>query len=368
MTEATTAPVAKRSSPGIGDLVRSALWLAGRSSPRHMAAFARIAWHLWHARRRRRRRQQEIGGPIPTVVAISPTMRCNYDCLGCYSRGRSSDDELSTEELDGLYTEAEDLGIGAVVVTGGEPLLRDDTLDLMASHPRLFFVAITNGSLVTPEIARRMGQSGDVMTLVSIEGFPEDTDTRRRAGAHETAVRALESLRDAHTFFGFAAMNTASNTDHLGSEAFVDQMVKLGCFVGYFTEYVPCGQKARPEWVLDEATRAAFRERVLDLRRRKPIVLIQFPQDEYGEENRCSAAGQQSLHINSQGDIEPCPFVPIARESVRQGGLLAACQSPFLRAIRDNPHLLQREKYACSLFEHRGELDQLAAQLDAEAD
>jgi len=111
---------------------------------------------------------------------------------------------------------------------------------------------------------------------------------------------------------------------------------------------------------VDEATRSSFRKRILEFRRSKPIVLSQFPDDEYGKENRCSAAGRISLHINSQGDIEPCPFVSIASENIRHGGLIAACRSPFLRAIRGHPKLLQRRHYACSLFEHRAELDNLA--------
>lgn len=142
-------------------------------------------------------------------------------------------------------------------------------------------------------------------------------------------------------------------------------MVDLGCSVGFFAEYVPCDPNPRHDWILDEAARAAFRRRVLDLRRRKPIVLIQFPHDEYGKDNRCSAAGRASLHINSQGGVEPCPFVPISRESIREGGLIAACQSPFLRAIRENPTLLRRQRFACSLFEHRAELEALAVRFAA---
>jgi MoaA/NifB/PqqE/SkfB family radical SAM enzyme len=200
---------------------------------------------------------------------------------------------------------------------------------------------------------------------VSIEGFASDTDERRRPGAYETAIRAFSHLRKARAAFGFAATNTAANSSQLANDEFIDEMVALGCAVGFFTEYVPCGLNPRPNWVLDEAARAAFRKRVLDFRRRKPIVLSQFPDDEYGKENRCSGAGRLSLHINSQGDIEPCPFVPVARENIRNGGLIAACQSPFLRAIREQPGLLQRQRYACSLFEHRAELDGLAQQFGA---
>jgi MoaA/NifB/PqqE/SkfB family radical SAM enzyme len=291
-------------------------------------------------------------------------MRCNYNCQGCYSRDRSTDNELSTDALNTLFSEAEELGIHSIVLTGGEPLLRNDLLDLISHHHRLLFFLITNGSLVTPDIARRIARSGNVIPLVSIEGFVSDTDERRQPGAHETAMRAFGHLRKAQAVFGFVVTNTAANTYQLAIDAFINQMVAIGCAVGFFTEYVPCGLNPRPDWVLDEATRAAFHKRVLEFRRCKPIVISQFPDDEYGMENRCSGAGRSSLHINSQGDVEPCPFVSIARENIRHGGLIAACQSPFLRTIREQPKLLRRQRYACSLFEHRAELDDLAQQFD----
>ena len=344
----------------------SALWTWGRSSPRRMVFLLRVAWRLWRAECRRRRQQRQIDGLIPLALAISTTMRCNYNCGGCYSRGRRTDGELSTDELDALFKEAEELGVHTIVVTGGEPFLRDDMVELMDHHRCLLFFPITNGSLITPEVAERITKSGNVVLLVSIEGFASDTDERRQPGAHEGAIRALECLRDAQAVFGFVATNSATNTHQLGTDAFVDQMVALGCAVGFFTEYVPCGPDPRPEWVLGEAARAAFHQRILDLRRRKPIVLGQFPHDEYGKENRCSGAGRLSLHINSQGDVEPCPFVPVAHENIRCGGLIAACQSPFFRAIRDQPNLLQRQHYPCSLFEHRAELESLSKQFSVQ--
>lgn len=345
----------------------AALWMWARFSPRRIFFLLRIYWHHWHAKRRHTRQQRRINGQVPSVLAISPTMRCNYNCQGCYSRGRPEDDELSTDELNTLFSEAEELGIHSIVLTGGEPLLRNDILNLIAQHHRLLFFLITNGSLVTSDIAHRIARSGNVILLVSIEGFASDTDERRQPGAHEIAMRAFGHLRKAQAAFGFVATNTAANTSQLATDAFIDQMVAIGCAVGFFNEYVPCGLNPRPDWVLDEATRTAFHKRVLEFRRRKPIVISQFPDDEYGQENRCSGAGRSSLHINSQGDVEPCPFVPIARENIRHGGLIAACQSPFLRAIREQPKLLQRQRYACSLFEHRAELDGLAQQFDLHA-
>jgi MoaA/NifB/PqqE/SkfB family radical SAM enzyme len=342
----------------------TALLKWARFNPRRTIFLLKISWYHWHAQRRHRRQQRRINGSVPFVLAISPTMRCNYDCQGCYSRGRPEDNELSTNELNTLFSEAEDLGIHSIVVTGGEPLLRNDILDLISDHRHLLFFLITNGSLITPDISRRITRSGNVIPLVSIEGFTGDTDERRRPGAHETAMRALDHLRKAQAVFGFVATITAANISQLATDEFIDQMVGMGCAVGFFTEYVPCGLNPRPDWVLDEDARAAFHKRVLEFRRCKPIVISQFPDDEYGRENRCSGAGLSSLHINSQGDVEPCPFVSISRENIRRGGLIAACQSPFLRAIREQPKLLKRQNYACSLFEHRAELDRLTQQFD----
>ena len=340
----------------------TALWIWARFSPRRIIFLLRMFWRHWRADRRRKRQQRQVDGPIPSVLAISPTMRCNYNCQGCYSRGRPIDNELSTDELNTLFSEAEELGVHSIILTGGEPLLRDDMLDVIAQHRRLLFFLITNGSLVTPEIAHRIDQSGNTVLLVSIEGFASNTDQRRRLGTHEIVMRAFTSLRKAHAVFGFVATNTTANISQLATDEFIDQMVTIGCVVGFFTEYVPCGPNPKPEWVLDEAARIAFHKRVLQFRRSKPIVLSQFPNDEYGVENRCSGAGRTSLHINSQGDIEPCPFMPVAYENIRHGGLLAACQSRFLRAIRERPELLQRQRYACALYEHRAELDGLARQ------
>jgi MoaA/NifB/PqqE/SkfB family radical SAM enzyme len=346
----------------IGDFMRIAIWTWGRSSLSGIPFFFKIGFRLLFAKKRKAKNQKNIKGNIPAVIAISPTMRCNYHCTGCYSRDRISDNELSTRELDSLYSEAAELGVLSVVVTGGEPYLRDDTIELMKKHKKLLFIPITNGSKMTPELAKCIAKSGNIIQLVSIEGFKKHTDNRRKKGSYDTASLAMKLLRDAGACFGFAATNTSENSKFLGTEVFIDRMIELGCTLGYFTEYVPCGPHPQKNWLLSEEERKSFREKVLDFRRRKPIVLIQFPQDEYGEENHCTAAGIASLHINSEGGIEPCPFIDISVENIRNGGLKTACESPFLKSIREKENLLKRDKLACSLFEHYSELKELVAE------
>lgn len=348
----------------IGSLVKASIRMWGRSSPRRFFFFIRVFTRFWRAELRRIRGSRRLGAHICRVIALSPTMLCNYDCIGCYSRDRPVHDELSTEELDSLLGEAERYGIFAIVLTGGEPLLREDLLPLIYSHRRLFFVLITNGSLMTDEKARTLAKSGNTVTLVSIEGHLQHTENRRGSGSHRSALEALRVLRVAGACYGFATTVTSANMYDVSDETFIDKMADLGCAVGYLVEYVPCGTAPREELLMDSAASAIFRKKVCALRRSKPIVLVHFPDDEYGRENLCSAAGRASVHINSQGDIEPCPFVSVSRENIRDGGLEAVFTSPFLQEIRKRPVLLRRKNYACSLFEHRSELASLLSEID----
>jgi MoaA/NifB/PqqE/SkfB family radical SAM enzyme len=294
-------------------------------------------------------------------------MVCNYDCLGCYSRGRSDSGELSKAELSSLFNEAQDMGLLAAVLTGGEPLMREDLLDIVEMQQQILFILITNGSLMTPEKAAAIGRMRNLVVLVSIEGNCDFTDGRRGDGAHQAVLEAMVMLKEVGAFFGFAATNNSENSSYLGSDEFVDSMIEQGCSAGLITEYVPCGQAPRAEWVLNAMQREQFRQRIIGMRSVKPIVLVQFPQDEYGEANICSGAGRVSLHINSQGGIEPCPFVPLSCDNIRQGGLMTAINSSFLASIRSRPNLLARDRLACSLYENFSEVEALLGHSKIEA-
>ncbi len=344
---------------GIGPLVRQGIWAWGWSGRKRLGFLLKAGLRFWGANRRRKRAERKTGFTIPTVLVVSVTMACNYSCQGCYSRGRPDTDELSEAELDALFSEAEAMGLLAVVLTGGEPLLKQGLLDLIKRHRKLLFILITNGSLVAAKASFMKGLS-NLLVLVSLEGSPAATDERRGSGAHAVALMAMNCLKKAGVFFGFAATNTAANSGYLASDYFIGEMIERGSTVGLITEYVPCGPRPRQDWLLDETMRKEFRERIKTIRSTRPIVLVQFPHDEYGEKNLCTGAGRVSLHINAQGGVEPCPFVPVSRDNIRRGGLNTAFSSPFLKVIRECPRLLSRRNLACSLFENMAEVENLA--------
>lgn len=126
--------------------------------------------------------------------------------------------------------------------------------------------------------------------------------------APETTGWKYDAPNDAAANVGRA--DTAANTAHLRSDEFVDRMMLLGCSVGFFTEYVPCDENPREDWMLDEARRQAFRQPVLKLRRREPIVLVQLLPDEYGRETAARRRGVLPCTSTPRAAWSPAPSCP----------------------------------------------------------
>ena len=279
---------------------------------------------------------------VPPVLILSVTMRCNLACTGCYSRDYPQHDELDLVRIDSLFTEAENLGIGYFVITGGEPLLVDGLIEVLGRHPRLLFFLFTNGTLIDCEWAKQVERFGNIVTLVSSEGDPAHTDGRRGRGIHDRVTRSMRWLREAGAFFGFSSTVTHQNVFTLGSDSFIDSMVRRGCRIGYYIGYVPCGSHAPHDLILAEGERTWFRRQAVEFQRNKPLLIVHLPDDEYDIGGTCMAAGRGFLHVNAQGYVEPCPFSHMATDSIRSVSLVEALRSPLFSFIRRCPELEER--------------------------
>ena len=117
-------------------------------------------------------RIRNSGKWVPFVVTMSPTMRCNLDCRGCYSGLYSKQGELSEAELDRLFTECKEMGNYFVVLTGGEPyLLKDGLLRLFRKHNDMYFLVFTNGTMLDEPLVNELARLGNVAPALSLEGF-----------------------------------------------------------------------------------------------------------------------------------------------------------------------------------------------------
>lgn len=282
---------------------------------------------------RREETGKELGYKTPYFLVISPTMRCNLRCPGCYAGEYEQETELSFELFDRVLNEAEDMGIFFATISGGEPFIRQDLLEIFEKHDETYFQVYTNGTLIDEKLAKRLSRLGNVAPMISIEGFEEETDERRGKGTFKRIISAVDYLKEEGVVFGGSITVTRRNNDLVCSEELIDFLVERGARVIWYFQYIPIGRCPQIELMPTPEQRDKLRRRINDLRSRKPVFIGDFWNDGPHVDG-CIAGGKRYFHINSKGDVEPCVFTHFAVDNIKNKSLKEALNSDFFKMIR----------------------------------
>lgn len=304
-------------------------------------ALAKFAWNFaWKGMRAVRRFEQRLarGDPFfPAFLFISVTDRCNLACQGCWVTPSSPPRELDLATLNRLVRQGKAAGSFFFGIMGGEPLLHQGLFELFGRHPDAYFLLFTNGTLLTDETAREMRRLGNVSPLISIEGTRGVSDERRGGtNVYERTLAGLEHCRRHRLVIGAATSVCRSNLDELASEAFIRELADRGVHYLWYYIYRPVGSRPAPELALDAGQIAELRRFIVEARRRAPLLIVDAYWDAAGRAV-CPAAVGMAHHVGPGGDVEPCPPLQFALDSVRNGKPLAELfrDSAFLEAFRE---------------------------------
>jgi MoaA/NifB/PqqE/SkfB family radical SAM enzyme len=285
----------------------------------------------------------------PLLLVVSPTGRCNITCTGCYAAGDSPGrtGDLEFDLFDRIIREKRELWDSHLtIVSGGEPFLWRDgdrgLLDLVEKHPTEFFQPYTNGTLITEDVAKRMGELGNITPAISLEGFEEETDARRGTGVFRKILAAFGYLRKHGVPFGVSVTPTARNWDVVTSDRFIDFCFdEQGAVYAWSFQYMPIGGRPDPALMIPPEDRLEMLRRTNRMIFEKKILFADFWNSgiaSYG----CISAGRPGGHyyIDWNGDVMPCVFVPYAVDNIRDvyergGDLNTLRDAPFFRKIRD---------------------------------
>ncbi|HZD60963.1 MAG TPA: radical SAM protein, partial [Anaerolineae bacterium] len=119
--------------------------------------------------------EKEYGISPPFTVLISPTMRCNLSCDGCFAGEYSEDDDLPADVMQRIIDESREIGIGLYTILGGEPLLYKPLFDIIKQNPDSAFQIFTNATMVNERIVERLGELGNATLVLSLEGLQQET-------------------------------------------------------------------------------------------------------------------------------------------------------------------------------------------------
>ena len=288
----------------------------------------------WAAVGARERNERAAAGQwVPSFVVLSPTMRCNLKCTGCYSGLYAKQGELGEGEIRRILDECRSFGAYFVVVSGGEPyLLKDMWLRLFHDYDDMYFLTYTNGTLLDQQTVDALARLGNVAPAISVEGYREATDGRRGTGVHDKVLAAADRLRGAGVLFGVSITYTSANVPEVTNEAFVRYWIERGAIFAWYFMFMPVGKDPLLELVPSPEQRLTCGSRVAARRRRLPIFLADFWND--GPASAGCLAARTYLHILNSGRIEPCVFAHFGLDNIRDKTIVEAVNSPFFKAIR----------------------------------
>ena len=317
--------------------------------------------------RKKNHNEEKYDCNIPWAILMDPTSACNLHCTGCWAAEYGNKLNLSFDDMDNIVKQGKELGTYMYIFSGGEPLVRkDDIIKLCEKHNDCEFLAFTNATLIDEAFADEMLRVKNFIPAISVEGFEEETDFRRGKGTYKAIVSAMEILKRKKLPFGASCCYTSKNVDVIGSEEYFDDMIAKGAKFAWFFTYIPVGVDAVPELMASAEQREFMYDQIRKFRSTKPLFTMDFWND--GEYVKgCIAGGRCYLHINANGDIEPCAFIHYADSNIKDKTLLQAYKSPLFMQYRKNQPFNENHLRPCPLLDNPGRLTNMVKESGAKS-
>jgi MoaA/NifB/PqqE/SkfB family radical SAM enzyme len=308
------------------------------------------------------KRRLKRGEVFPPFLYVSIINSCNLRCQGCWVDVAAKMEAMPPETFHRLIREAGDMGNVFYGIVGGEPFMHPRLFELLEPHPGCYFQIFTNGHFITEDRARTMRRLGNVTPLISVEGTELVSDERRgRRGVLSKTMQGVHNCLKHKVFTGVCTSVCQTNFDDFLKEAWLDRLIDMGVMYTWFHVYRPMGPDACPDLCLTPAQQLEVRQFVVEMRAKKPIIIVDAYFDGEGQA-LCPAATGISHHINPWGDIEPCPIVQFTKESIKHDDDPRHLREKFLQSsfLQDFRDLARSTTRGCIVLERPDLLKQLA--------
>src|ERR1051325_8197817 len=304
------------------------------------------------------KRRIRRGEYFPPFLYLSIINSCNLRCQGCWVDVEEKD-SIDLDTLNRTITDAKRHGNAFFGILGGEPFMHPELPGLLAAHPDCYFQVFTNGQFITEKVARELRRIGNVTPLISIEGREISSDVRRgEKDVLNKTLRGLDNCLREKILTGVATSVCQSNIDELLTEDWLRELIARGVHYVWYHTYRPGG--AEVEGPLRPPARPVGgggavggggrgRKFGVEMRARGPIAIIDAYYDHRGEA-LCPMSTGISHHISPRGDIEPCPIIQFAVETIHdERGIYETMRdSVFLKDFRE---LSARHTRGCVVLE-----------------
>lgn len=285
------------------------------------------------ARSVREFRERAVHLRFPLHALWEVTQRCHLRCRHCYLGGEHEPDELDTLEGKDLLDQMARLGVMFLVITGGEPLLRDDLFDLIDEALSLGFAwkLLTTGTLLDDDRARRLADRHPTGVDISLHGLEETHDALTRvAGSFRAATRAMRMLAG----LGVCVRAKMNLTPHglRDLPALRELCASMGVRLGIAAAMLPPFDGKR----VDDGLRVSDRELAGYYAHCETGEPKRFGQHRlFEQDEQLCNAGRSAFAVSPRGDVRACLSLRRVSGNVREQPLREIWESePMASASR----------------------------------
>lgn len=299
------------------------------------------------------------GRRYPLSATFELTERCNFNCVHCFINQPANsrevrERELSLSEIKDILNQMANAGVISLLLSGGEPLLRPDFLDIYMHAKRLgmLVTVFTNGTLLSPRILDVFSEYPPQLIEITLYGSTQETFEKvtRLPKSFEAAMRGVEMVLERGLPLNLKTMVLTINRHEL--EAMKDYAQKLG--VQFRSDKIlwprldgrkgPENFRLSPKEVIDlekmdheiqeewSAQDGIFSEKVNILRKENIWIC---------------GGGFHSFHLDAYGRLSICQMTRYPAYDLRQGNLQDGWA--FLGEIREEKRILETPCRTCSV-------------------
>lgn len=266
------------------------------------------------------------------IISWNVTRACNLKCKHCYrDAGKKDSNELNTEEARGLLGEIARAGFKIVILSGGEPLARADIYELISCARSFGLVPVlgTNGTLIDKETAQRLKEAGLKRAGISLDSVDSKVhdEFRQVKGAWLKSVDAMRACKSIG--LEFQVHTTVTRYNREGVEKITDLACEIGACAHHIFFLVPTGRgKEIEESVISPEDYETLLRGILKKQKNttielKPVCAPQFIRIAKQLNlslrfQRGCLAGISYCCILPDGDVHPCPYLPLRLGNVRE--------------------------------------------------
>jgi len=208
--------------------------------------------------------QKPLKMPFPLLVVWNYTNNCNLKCKHCYQNAGIKSKELSTRQRKKVIDKLAESNVISVAFSGGEPLIEKDFFEVAryAVKKGLFVAVATNGTLITPQIAKKIKEIGIEYVEISLDGANAKTHDKFRGvqGSFGRTLTGIKQCLDAKIFTCLATTVNKNNINQIERIKNLAEKIGINIFIAF--NFIPVG---RGKEIIDMDINPKEREKLLKM-------------------------------------------------------------------------------------------------------